>query len=757
MPKELTSVGGNPRMRGSSRGTRDSPLVVVSNRLPFTTVYRSDGVHFNRSTGGLVSALEPLLSQRGGVWIGWSGVPDERLGSAGESTTPSSGRITYRHVPLSSRDVAQYYGGFSNRTLWPLLHYFIGRTQIDNASWRAYERVNEQFANVAVDAADRDALIWVHDYQLLRVPHYIRSLDPRRRIGFFLHVPFPAYDVFRILPWSRALLRGILASDLVGFHVGEYVDHFLTCAERSLGCVVDRSTGIVEFEGREVSVQAHPIGIDVAHIEELARTSEPPVDAASPGRVAEILGVDRLDYTKGINQRLLAVERLFERHPAFRKRAVFTQLAVPSREKVAEYRELKREVDETVGRINGRFSDRGWTPIRYLTRSVPIKELVGLYRHADVALLTPLRDGMNLVAKEYVASCVDDRGVLVLSEMTGAAVELQEALQVNPLDVEAVAESLYRALSMPDDERRARMSALRHRVRSNDVRVWATRFLKAAEEAATRSRSEAPSVVDELRRRLQPWLAQEPMVTLFLDFDILHAPSSGKGRPARLGKDVQEVLIHASEMYHLHTVIVSARPLDDLEALVAVPGLTYVASDGLEIDGPGVEYRHEALDTFRPGLKRAEEAVTALAVEGAKIERQSARVTCDLRDVPEPKRSDAMRRMELLLRRRQLVVARENGIIRARAPAEWHKGHAVLHVLVRRHGADWPSRARALYIGDDGADENAFRSLRGIGRSVAVGPSRSPTTSADFFLPNPHEVVELLRWLASGAFADPAA
>src|SRR6266571_5815546 len=415
--------------RADAAAATPRSLVVVSNRLPFTVERRPEGVRFRRSPGGLVAALEPALAHRGGVWVGWTGAAREDGDAAGRAPPAAAEQVQYRAVSLTAHEIALYYAGFANRTIWPLFHYFVGQTQIDSATWRAYERVNERFAEVAADASDDEALVWVHDYQLLRVPHHLRRLAPRRRIAFFLHIPFPAADVLRVLPWSRDLIQGMLAADLVGVHIRSYADHVLTCAERLLGCEVDRGAGLVRFEGREVSVEAHPISIDVAEVERLAERAVPAgADAAPAGApVAEILGVDRLDYTKGINERMLAVERLLERHPSYRRRIAFTQVMVPSRERVAEYGELKREIDETVGRINGRFSERGWSPIRYLVRSLPPAELVVLYRQADVALVTPLRDGMNLVAKEYVAAQLDDDGVLVLSEMAGAADELQEA------------------------------------------------------------------------------------------------------------------------------------------------------------------------------------------------------------------------------------------------------------------------------------------------------------------------------------------
>jgi trehalose 6-phosphate synthase/phosphatase len=728
------------------------PLVVVSNRLPFRAERRSDGLHLVRSPGGLVAALDPVLNQRGGVWIGWAGVAREDMESAAALTLPPDGRVSYQPVPLSAHEVSQYYGGFSNRTIWPLFHYFVGRTTIDGTTWRAYERVNERFAQSAAAAAgDGTSLVWVHDYQLLRVPHHLRRLMPGGRIAFFLHVPFPAADVFRVLPWSRALLRGMLGADLVGFHIPAYAEHFLTCAERLLGCEVDRPAGLVRFEGREVSVQAHPISIDVEHMEQMARAA-PPRDSG-PERVRQILGVDRLDYTKGISERLSAIERLLDRHSGYRGRIRFTQLLVPSRERVAEYTQLKREIDETIGRINGRFSEPGWSPIHYLVRTLPQDELAALYRQADVALITPLRDGMNLVSKEYVVSQLETDGVLILSEMAGASEELQEALLVNPFDIDAVAEALHRALSMPEDERRARMSALRDRVRTSDVHAWVERFLESAEVAAQRAHTGAASPADQVRRRLAPWLGQRSSVGLFLDYDGTLTPIATRPEEARLSESARQTLEQAARTPNLDTVIVSGRSLADVQRMVGVPGLTYIGNHGFEIEGPGISYRHEGVAKYLAALEAAAEDLTSLAVPGAWVERKGMTLAYHLRESPAAVQEAAERDAEAVFKRRRLAITGGKAIVEGRPPIEWHKGHAVLYVLVRRHGADWPSRVRALYIGDDLTDEDAFRSLRGIGRSICVAATPPEGgTAADFRLPDSEAVIQLLRWLASGAF-----
>jgi trehalose 6-phosphate synthase/phosphatase len=727
-------------------------LVVVSNRLPFRVEHRRRRIEVTRSPGGLVAALEPVLEERGGLWVGWAGLPQEEIDAAGGLRVPTSRKVTYRPVPLSAHEVSLYYGGFANQTLWPLFHYFVGRASIDGNTWRAYDQVNERFAQAVASDSPQDAIVWIHDYQLLRTPLHLRQLAPGRRIALFLHIPFPAADVFRVLPWSRSLLRGMLAADLIGFHVPSYVEHFITCAERLLGCEADRAAGLVLFEGREVSVQPHPISVDVAHVEALARKGRSPGRPESD-RTAEILGVDRLDYAKGITERLLAIERFFERFPAYRGRVVFTQIAVPTRERVEEYSQLKREIDETVGRINGRFSEHGWSPIRYLTRPLPPEDLVPLYRQADVALVTPLRDGMNLVAKEYVAAQLDDDGVLVLSEMAGAADELQEALLVNPFDVDAVAAALHRALSMPVDERRARMSALRDRVRGADVHAWVARFLEAAEGAAVRARETIASPVDAIRRRLAPWLAQRRGVALFLDYDGTLTPIAAHPDAAQLSDAARQILDQAARTPNLDTVIVSGRSLADIQRLVGVSGLTYVGNHGFEIDGPGITYRHEGIERFLPSLAAAAEDLAALGIEGAWIEHKGATLAYHVRQVAEGQRRGAERAAELVFRRRRLSVTFGKCLVEGRPAVNWHKGQAVLYVLVHRHGADWPARLRALYIGDDLTDEDAFRSLRGIGRSICVASAPPPGgTSADYRLPDPEAVLQFLRWLASGAF-----
>jgi trehalose 6-phosphate synthase/phosphatase len=449
---------------------REPRLIVVSNRLPFTLRRGPKGIERRPSAGGLVAALEPVLSRVGGVWIGWPGIElrtGERLRRKGDA-------YRIKGVALNREEVRRYYYGFSNKSLWPVFHSFPTRTTFERQDWEAYEQINARFARSAAQELEGNDMVWIHDYHLLRTPRHLRKLAPKAKIGFFLHIPFPPFDIFRIIPHDQELLRGMLGADLVGFHVRGYMENFLDCVQRLPGTRVDRERGMVHHEQGTTSAAVFPLGIDFSYYERL--DSRAPQTRRGNG-CRLILGVDRLDYTKGIPQRILALERLLELHPEHREKIVFLQLAVPSREEVPAYRELKVTIDQLIGRVIGRFATADWVPVRYLYRALPPQRLAALYRDADVALVTPLRDGMNLVAKEYVACQVGEPGVLVLSRLAGAAETMVEALQVNPYDIDATAQALHTALVMSPAERRRRMEALRARERTFDVHAWAREFL----------------------------------------------------------------------------------------------------------------------------------------------------------------------------------------------------------------------------------------------------------------------------------------
>lgn len=454
-------------------------VVVLSNRLPVTIKRGPQGLQSKRSVGGLVTALDPVLSRNGGLWIGWPGTKVKD----GELLTEPNDPYEMRAVRLTDRQISRYYYGFSNQTLWPLCHGLPGHASFRRRDWEAYQSANQKFTQQAVRYASPDDIIWVHDYQLLVVPQYLREEASDNPLALFFHIPFPPFEVFRLLPWDRDILSGMLGADLIGFHVSGYVKGFLECVERRIKVPVDYDEGIVKYEGRRIKVGAYPLGVDFDDWQRLARESES--DSNSSDQKV-LLGVDRLDYTKGIPERIRAFELLLERHPEHREQVVLLQVAVPSRSEVPEYRVLKKQIDELVGRVNGRFATATWTPIQYLFRPLPRETLAALYRDADVAVVTPLRDGMNLVAKEYVACQVRDPGVLLLSRFTGAAETMREAVRVNPYDILGTADSLHQAIRMGKEERSSRMGRLRQRERENDVHNWGVRILADIMDTAQR-------------------------------------------------------------------------------------------------------------------------------------------------------------------------------------------------------------------------------------------------------------------------------
>jgi trehalose 6-phosphate synthase len=450
-------------------------FVVVANRLPVDMETLPDGsTGWKASPGGLVTALAPMLRSRGGAWVGWPGVADE-----GPEPFEDNG-LALHPVGLSAQEVEDYYEGFSNATLWPLYHDVVAPPEFHRHWWQAYVKVNERFADAVAEVAAKNATVWVQDYQLQLVPAALRERRPDLRIGFFLHIPFPPTELFLQLPWRKRIIEGLLGADLVGFHTPGGARNFRALAARLADATVARSE--LHYDGRTIKVGAFPISIDAKALDELARSPEVQeqakklrADLGEPEHL--LLGVDRLDYTKGIDVRLRAFEELLDEGHA--DDTVMIQIATPSRERVEHYQRLRADVEQSVGRINGEHSRVGHPVLHYLHQSLPRDQLAAFFAAADVMLVTPLRDGMNLVAKEYIASRPDLGGVLVLSEFTGAAAELKDALLINPHDIDGLKAAINAAFAMPKEESRKRMRSLRRQVLTHDVDRWARTFLDA--------------------------------------------------------------------------------------------------------------------------------------------------------------------------------------------------------------------------------------------------------------------------------------
>ena len=455
-----------------------SSFVVVANRLPVDRIEMPDGsTAWRRSPGGLVTALAPVMQSHHGAWIGWTGSPDEKVDpfdNDGMHLVP---------VMLSAEDVQLYYEGFSNATLWPLYHDVIVAPEFHREWWESYVAVNRRFAEAAAEAADDNADVWVHDYQLQLVPAMLRRLRPDVRIGFFLHIPFPPTELFAQMPWRRQILDGLMGADLVGFQRPGAASNFARLARNRMG-LRTRGDRIHLPDDRIVRAKAFPISIDVNELESLARQPETTARAAemrqevgNPTHI--LLGVDRLDYTKGIRQRLRAFGELLDEKRISVDDAVFIQVATPSRERVEQYRVLRDEIELLVGRINGEHGRIGTPAINYLHTSYSRTEMAALFRAADVAVVTPLRDGMNLVAKEYVSTRYDDTGALVLSEFVGVVDEFRQAFFVNLHDINGMKDTIVDAMNTDDRQLGRRMKAMRKHLAAHDVNVWAQSFLKA--------------------------------------------------------------------------------------------------------------------------------------------------------------------------------------------------------------------------------------------------------------------------------------
>ena len=466
-------------------------LLVASNRLPATIRKKGNAWMTYPGTGGLITALAPVMEVNGGLWVGWPEAEDNA--AVRKSLRDFSKKHCYSLKPvwLSQREVERYYRGFSNETIWPLFHDLLGNCSFRRDNWEIYRQVNERFAKTIAAAVQKNDFIWVHDYQLMLVGHYLRRAKIKRPLAYFLHIPFPPLDLFRRLPWKQEIIEALMEYDLLGFQTLRDRRNFVQCVkglQPRVQLEVRARYTLLRIGGRTVKVGHFPISIDFERFQEMARSKEV-AEAAwflhenIQGRQL-MLGLDRLDYTKGISERFRALELALEKYPELQGNISLVQVLVPSRTHVPQYQKLKNRLDALTGRINGKFSRHGWVPIHYKYRRLDQVQLLGHYKACEIALVTPLRDGMNLVAKEYCACSIDNNGVLILSEFAGAAEQLaKDALIVNPYDVEGTADAIYQAYKMPLPERIRRMRSLRSIVKRSDVYQWLEWFLGAFQPA----------------------------------------------------------------------------------------------------------------------------------------------------------------------------------------------------------------------------------------------------------------------------------
>jgi trehalose 6-phosphate synthase/phosphatase len=731
-------------------------LVVVSNRLP-VRVTLEGGVGVERTAGGLATALSGVDGVES--WVGWPGTPipadlrtevEERL--AAESLYP---------VFLDADDERDFYGRICNDTLWPLFHYFPDRLRITGEAWVRYEEVNQRFAEALALQAGPGARVWVHDFHLMLVPELLRRLRPDVAIGFFLHIPFPSSEVYRLLPTREKVLRGLLGADYVSFHTGEYARHFRSACLRVLG--VESEPDAIEIDGRRVGIGVDPIGIDTEGFRE-SLTEPRAVDLAEVleeryrGRRL-VLGVERLDYTKGIPQKLRAFERFLEENPERARATTLLQVLVPSRLDSVEYRAQRDEIELLIARINGRFGQPGMTPVEYMNRNVGRTELAALYRRADAMLVTPLRDGMNLVAHEFALCQAAEgageshRGALVLSEFAGAARVLPGALLVNPWDIEDTVLRLSEALELPDEERRRRLDTIATRVDDLDCRRWAARFLSRLDEhaAAERCRPAQNALEPAARRSLRRRFGSARRRTLLLDYDGTLRELEDLPELAAPTREIRELLASLAALPDTEVHIVSGRPPETLDAWFGDLALHLSAEHGFLARAPGELWR-TLVDADLSWLPEVERFLreTAAEVPGAVVEQKRCGVAWHYRQA-EPEYG--------LWRARDLLVALGQRL--AGTPAEVLPGNRV--VEVRARGVDKGVYVRRLFpagrepglfvlcAGDDRTDRQMLDALPMGAAGIHVGPLsadlQSPGNCVAYTLDSPAAVRSLLHEL----------
>ncbi|MFW6035059.1 MAG: alpha,alpha-trehalose-phosphate synthase (UDP-forming) [Halothermotrichaceae bacterium] len=460
---------------------KGSRLVLISNGEPYAHEFQGEKIVRNKLAGGLTTGLDPMMQKDKGLWIAWGrGEADfEVVDKDNKVKVPDENGYSLKRIDLSMSEKNGFYYGFSNEVLWPICHSFNNIANFKPVYWNIYRDVNQKYAEAAVEEIKEDDMIWVHDYHLTLVPSFIKKQKKNAKISFFWHIPWPSWESFRTIPWKKEIMNGMLSSDFIGFHTPLFVKNFLRCAHK-LGAKVDFEKNIITYNDHKTRVTSIPLGIDYNNFKELStnKSLEKKAKELKEYYHAEklIFGVDRLDYTKGILERLKAMDLLFEKYPQYIGKITLVQRTSPSRTEVEKYQEMRREIDRTIAHINGKYQQDEWTPIKNFDRSVPQEKLLPYYRAADIALVTPLIDGMNLVAKEYVAA--QDNGVLILSDFAGASRVLNDALLVNPYHIEEVTENIHKALQMSEDDKLKRLNSLKNKVKKYDINWWRDIFLE---------------------------------------------------------------------------------------------------------------------------------------------------------------------------------------------------------------------------------------------------------------------------------------
>ena len=719
--------------------------IIVSNRLPVKIIHEDNSFYYVPSEGGLATGLSSIYKEGDNLWVGW---PGQSIKKEEDKKQIRKDLKEENMVPvfLSKKLIENFYEGFSNDTIWPIFHYFLQYANFDSNLFDAYVEANKIFCEAVLDVATEEDTIWVHDYQLLLVPQMIRKKLPDIAIGFFQHIPFPSYEVFRMMPWRKKILRGMLGADLVGFHTYDDMRHFLSSVSRLVG--IPNSRGRIEAGNRIIEVDSFPMGIDYNKYA-ITAASPKTIDQeikfrASLGNQKLIISIDRLDYSKGLPMRLKAFEQFLTKYPEFQEKVSIIMIVVPSRDNVGQYRDLKEEVDLLVGRVNGKFGKLNWTPVHYFYRSFTPESLSAFYRMAHVALVTPMRDGMNLVCKEFIASKLDKTGVLILSEMAGASKELSDAILINPNNIEQMVEAIYKALTMPEEEQVLHISIMQETLKRYNIHHWVQMFMDRLRHITQEQRSLATKKLDDqMIQSILEKFSKSKNRMLFLDYDGTLTGFQPDPQMAKPDNVLISILKKLTSNKKNRIVIISGRDKETLEEWLGHLPLDIIAEHGVWLKERDRDWetitrlKSKWKDEFRPILD-----TYVNRTPGSFIEEKDHSLVWHFRKVEtglgELRSRELTSHLRYLSTGKNLQVLEGDMVVEVKN-ADVNKGRATLKWL------DTFEPDFSLAVGDDWTDEDTFKAMASDAFTIKVGGTSS---AAKFNVPSYKEVRSFLKILA---------
>ena len=721
----------------------NNKTIIVSNRLPVKITDKNGKYTLSPSEGGLATGLGSVYKKGDNIWIGWPGieVPEERQEEVTKLLAPQN----LVPVFLTQDEINLYYEGFSNEVLWPVFHYLVTYAHFEQEYWESYKSVNAKFQAVVATRLNEGDTVWVHDYQLLLLPGMIREVEPHVTIGFFQHIPFPSYEIFRLIPWREELLNGIVGADLIGFHTFDDVRHFLSTTTRLTAA--KSANNVITWNERQVVVEAFPMGIDDKKFEDMSNRTlvKAHVESFKEHREHEkiILSIDRLDYSKGIIQRLQAYELLLQTMPKYIGRLSLCMVVVPSRDTVPQYKELRDHIDQMVGNINAHYRTMDWLPIHYFYRSFSVDFLSALYSAADVCLVTPMRDGMNLVSKEYVASRTENTGVLILSEMAGASKELNDALLVNPNNLGDVMRAIVTALEMPLEEQTARMSSMRSVVKKYNIHLWVKNFLLKLKEVKEMQQSLLTRYLSTtIKAQLRAAYQETSDRFIFLDYDGTLVGFNSVIDKASPDQELYDLLNRLILDQKNKVVLISGRKYETLEQWFGHLNVGMIAEHGAWQKNPGEEWKSLPMltDQWKQEVREILDRYTD-RTPGSFVEDKSYSLVWHYRKVEaglgELRVNEIINHLRLIVVDKGLQLMPGNKVLEIKN-IEVNKGKAAQNWLYDKK-VDF-----IMALGDDHTDEDIFKALPESAYTIKVG---SNISAAKYYLKNPEEVREFLQEL----------